>query len=201
VRSFGLPTDLEGAVSHLGGRNGYLLDLMKVTTDDGRGAKVTTYGHNIALVGLRAAVARRSGSGAGGLRRFLAFWTAYLTSRPRRLTVHVDTKGHELTGWDVVVGNGQFADAGMRLSPRSYPGDGILDALVFVGPKADAYRMLPKIFMNGGHVPDPGIKELRAKVRVTVEADRAMPVVLDGRDVGSTPATFQVVPQQVLLKI
>ncbi len=98
-------------------------------------------------------------------------------------------------------GNGQFADAGMRLSPRSYPGDGILDALVFVGPKADAYRMLPKIFMNGGHVPDPGIKELRAKVRVTVEADRAMPVVLDGRDVGSTPATFQVVPQQVLLKI
>jgi len=50
-------------------------------------------------------------------------------------------------------------------------GYGVLDALAFIGPKADAYRMLPRIFMNGGHLPDPGVKELRAKIRVAVDPD------------------------------
>jgi diacylglycerol kinase family enzyme len=113
----------------------------------------------------------------------------------------VDTRAHDLRAWDVVVANGQFVDGGQRLSPRSYPGDGVLDALAFVGPKADAYRMLPRIFMNGGHLPDPGVKELRAKIRVAVEPDRPWPVVLDGRHLGTTPATVQIVPQQLLLKL
>ena len=46
----------------------------------------------------------------------------------------------------------------MRLSPRSFPGDGVLDALVFTGPKSDAYRLLPRIFRHGDHVPDPDIQ-------------------------------------------
>ncbi len=77
----------------------------------------------------------------------------------------------------------------------------MLDALVFVGPRADAYRMLPRILMNGGHLPDPGVKELRARIRVTVEAPRPLPVVVDGRPFGRTPVTVQIVPQQVLLKL
>ena len=36
--------------------------------------------------------------------------------------------------WNVVVANAQFTDGGLRLSPRSFPGDGVLDALVFTGP-------------------------------------------------------------------
>jgi diacylglycerol kinase family enzyme len=77
----------------------------------------------------------------------------------------------------------------------------VLDTLVFIGPKSDAYRMLPRIFMNGGHLPDPGVKELRAKVRVSVETGRPWPVVVDGRPLGTTPASVQVVPRQILLKL
>ena len=100
-----------------------------------------------------------------------------------------------------MVGNGQFIDGGIRLSPRSFPGDGVLDALAFVGPKAEAYRLLPRIFRHGDHIPDEGIKELRAKIRVAIEADRPMPVVVDGVTFGTTPVTFQVVPQPLLLKL
>lgn len=200
IKSFGLPDDdLERSVRHLDGDTTYALDVMKVTTTDRDGALQTEYAHNVAQIGLRAGIAsRRRG---GNLGRFAGFWAAYARHGRRQLTVRVDTKTHELEGWDVIVGNGQFTGGGMRLSPRSYPGDGVLDALVSTGPKADAYRLLPKIFMNGSHLPDPGIKELRAKIRVAIEADRPMPVVVDGRPFGSTPATFQILASQLLLKL
>jgi diacylglycerol kinase family enzyme len=203
VRSFGLPDDVAGAVSHLGGDGTYPLDVMKVTVTGDDGAPRTLYGHNMVQVGFRAAVARRSDASARARRArpFVAFWRTYLTWRRRDVTVQVDTRTHELRAWDVIVANGQFADGGQRISPRSYPGDGVLDALAFVGPTSDAYRMLPRIFMNGGHLPDPGVKELRSKIRVAVSCERPLPVVLDGRAVGTTPVTVQIVPQQLLLKL
>ena len=204
IRSFGLPDDPEQAAVHLTGDATYPLDVMKVTATGEDGGRITRYGHNMVAVGFRAAIARRGGGvgrDTGRARRFAAFWSTYLRSRPRAMTLHVDTRSHEVRAWDVLVANGQFADGGQRLSPRSYPGDGVLDALAFVGPKADAYRMLPRIFMNGGHLPDPGVKELRAKIRVAIEPERPLPVTLDGRPLGRSPVTVQVVPQQVLLKL
>ena len=61
--------------------------------------------------------------------------------------------------------------------------------------------MLPRIFRHGDHLPDPHIKELRAKLTVEITAPRALPVVADGCPLGTTPVTFQVVPQQILLKV
>ena len=109
-------------------------------------------------------------------------------------------KKWEGQSFHVVIGNGQFA-SGVRLSPRSFPGDGVLDALVFTGQKSDAYTMMPRIMRHGGHVPDDSIKELRAKVRFSVESEWPLAVVADGESLGTTPATFQVVAQQILLKL
>jgi diacylglycerol kinase family enzyme len=77
----------------------------------------------------------------------------------------------------------------------------VLDALVFTGPKSDAYRLLPRMFRHGDHVPDGGITELRAKLRLSIEADRPLPVVADGAYLGTTPAAFQLVPRSILLKL
>ena len=88
------------------------------------------------------------------------------------------------------------------MSPRSFPGDGVLEGLVFTGPKSNAYRLLPRIFRHGDHVPDPSIKEVHAKLKIEVTSpSRALPVVADGQRFGTTPVTFQVVPQQILLKV
>jgi diacylglycerol kinase (ATP) len=203
VRSFGLPGDVEGAASHLAGENTYPLDVMKVVlTVDGE--QRVRYAHNLAEVGLHARATHRTArlpGVLGGGRRFLGFWSAYASTRPRGLTIDTDTTTRAIRGWSVVVGNGQFADGGMRWSPRSFPGDGVLDALVFTGPKSDAYRLLPRVFRHGDHVPDPNIRELRAKLRIAIASDRPMPVVADGTYLGTTPVTFQVVPQQILLKL
>jgi diacylglycerol kinase (ATP) len=204
TKSFGLPGDVQRAVAHLAGDETYPLDVMKIAVTDEGGGTMVRYAHNVAEVGLHAAAWRLRTSlprPLGNARRFVGFWSAYATNRVRSLRLRTDTKEHDLRAWSVVVGNAQFADGGLRLSPRSFPGDGVLDVLVFTGPKSDAYRLLPRIFRHGDHVPDPQIKELRVKLTLRVESDRRMPVVADGGYLGTTPASFQVVPQQILLKL
>lgn len=204
LRSFGLPTDVDGGVRHLLGDATYPFDVMRITSVDADGRRQTRYAHNIAEIGLGAYVelARRRLPARLGARRrrFLGFWRGYAATRRRTLRVGYDMKSWEGVGFHVVIGNGQFT-SGIRLSPRSYPGDGVLDALVFTGQKSDAYTMMPRIMRHGGHVPDDAIKELRAKIRFSVEADRPLAVIADGEPFGTTPATFQVVPQQILLKL
>lgn len=204
LRSFGLPDDVDGGVRHLRGDVTYPFDLMRITCTGPEGQRVTRYAHNLAQVGLGANVElarRRLPERLGDRRRrFLGFWRGYVGTRRRVVRVGYDMKTWEGETFQVVIGNGQFT-SGMRLSPRSYPGDGVLDALVFTGQKSDAYTMMPRIMRHGGHVPDDAIKELRAKIRFAVEADRPIAVVADGEPFGTTPATFQVVPQQILLKL
>jgi diacylglycerol kinase (ATP) len=204
VRSFGLPGDVDGASSHLMGENTYELDVMKITARGRNGATEVRYAHNVAEVGLHAsATAKAAGfpRWMGNGRRFVGFWAAYAGTRRAVLDVVVDGRPQQHRAWSVIVGNGQFADGGLRLSPRSFPGDGVLDALLFTGPKSDAYRLLPRIFRHGDHVPDPGIKELRARVSLRIDGPRPLPVVADGSVLGTTPVTFQVVPRQILLKL
>lgn len=198
LKSFGLPEDTEGACAHLVGDNTYPFDVMKVTYVAANGGRLTRYAHNLAEVGFGAAVAGRAASGRG---RFAAFWGSYVGYRVPTMRIAVDAKDERtVKAWNLVIANGQFS-GGLRLSPRSFPGDGVLEGLVFTGPKSDAYRMLPRIYRHGDHVPDPNITELRARLRIAVEADRPLPIVADGEPFGTTPASFQLVPRQILLKL
>ena len=204
VRSFGLPGDTVGAVGHLTGTTTYDFDVVKVTTTGPGGERIVRYAHNLAEAGFGAAVLRREAGlpdWTGRARGFLAFWMTLARTRLAQVTVEADTKVYEGPAYNVVVANAQFSGGGLRLSPRSFPGDGVLDALVFRGPRSDAVTMLPRIYRHGDHVPDPHIKEMRAKIRVAVRADRPLPVEADGEPLGTTPATFQIMPRAIRLKL
>jgi diacylglycerol kinase (ATP) len=203
VRSFGLPGDTRDAVGHLAGTNTYAFDVVKITYTD-RGRRVTRYSHNLAEAGFGGALLRRRArlprwTGRG--RSFLAFWLTFARTSPAKVTVEADTKVYEGPAYNVIVANAQFSGGGLRLSPRSFPGDGILDALVFRGSRSGALTMLPRIYRHGDHVPDPHIHEMRAKIRVAIDADRPLPIEADGEVLGTTPATFQIIPRALLLKL
>ncbi len=204
VRSFGLPGDTDAACGHLLGTNTYPLDVTRIVYTSPDGGSGTRYSHNLAEVGLGAAAARRARAfpaWTGRAGRFLGFWIAFARMKVVPVRVEADRKRFEGTAWNVVVANAQYSNGGLRLSPRSFPGDGLLDVLVFDGPKSDALTMLPRIYRHGGHVPDRHIHEMRAKIRVAVDADRPLPIVADGELLGTTPATFQIMPGSILLKL
>jgi len=176
VRSFGLPGDIEAASRHLLGDTTYPFDVVKMQVTGPGGGPLVRYAHNVAEVGLHAA-AWRSRTACPPPRQRSALprvLVGYFRSRPHDLVVVADAKTHRMRAWSVIVGNGQFTDGGMRLSPRSFPGDGVLDALVFTGPKSDAYRLLPRMFARRSH---PG--------RGDHGAPRQAPAVDHGRSAAS----------------
>jgi diacylglycerol kinase family enzyme len=202
LRQFGLPLDAERASRHLEGQNVYPIDVGVVRCTGNGGESRERHFANIGAVGLGATMAERAAGTDGstaGRRLFLGFWRAVLTAKRAAVHVEASRKTYDGTAYDVVIGNGRFGPGGFRVSPRSFPGDGVLEVLVHHGPRSYAFTSLPKAY-RGEQVPSPHITELRGN-RVRVEANPALPVAVDGHALGHTPAEFEVLPQALLLKV
>jgi diacylglycerol kinase (ATP) len=167
------------------------------------GERQVRYFPNVAEAGLGAAVAARADRlpvSLGQAKYFFGFWLTLPRFKLAKLKVRADRKDYEGPGLMVIVGNCQYYGGGMKISPRSYPGDGVLDVLIFKGPKSDSFALLPKVY-RGEHLPHPRVAEFRVKEALEVDADRPLPIEADGEVLGSTPATFEVVPQALLMKL
>lgn len=204
VRTFGLPTDPRQAALHLLGEAVYDLDLGRVTALGSDGDELTAVFAQVSEVGSGATIARGAEGRRGSTRRigrFIAYWKAILMAKGKSIVVTADRRTWEGKATGVIVGNCPFFHEGIRVSPRSFPGDGVLDVLVHHGPRSDMITSLPKAY-RGEHLPHPRIAELRAKIGVTVEVvGTPMPVHADGWVIGTTPARYVVMPAAVRLKI
>jgi diacylglycerol kinase (ATP) len=200
IRSFGLPGDAAQAAERLAGDQVQTIDVGTVTCADGE----TRCFVNIAEVGLGAAVVTRAaglkaGRFLGGARYAAGFWLTLPRFRPAAVRLDADGQYRAWRAFNVVVANCRYYGGGMQISPNSDPGDGLLDILVMTGPKSDSFTTLPKVY-KGAHLPHRNIAELRA-AQLSVEADPNFPVEADGEVVGTTPASFGVIPGAIRLKV
>jgi diacylglycerol kinase family enzyme len=101
---------------------------------------------------------------------------------------------------DVVVANGVWHGGGMKLAPDAQPDDGAFD-VVLIGDvsKTDFLTTAPKIY-KGRHVHHPKVEVVRT-AQVAVAAPAPLPIELDGEQVGTTPATFRVVPGALRVRV
>jgi diacylglycerol kinase (ATP) len=201
VRSFGLPGDAVEGARHLAGDGVRRVDVGKVTCVAGS-AQTVRYFPNIAEAGLGAAVVARASQLPGFLgpaKYFCGFWLTLPGFRPGTVRLDADGEVFQWSAYNVVVANCRFYGGGMQISPKSEPDDGALDVLVMVGPKSDAFTTLPKVY-RGTHLPHRDIVELRAS-RVRIETDPPFPVEADGEVVGATPATFEIIPKAIQVKV
>ena len=201
VKSFDLPGDSAQAARHLAGEAVRLIDVGKVTYTADQ-AEVIRYFPNIAEAGLGGAVVARASrlpAFLGSARYFCGFWLTLPSFRPATVRLDADDQAFEWRAHNVVVANCRFYGGGMQISPKSQPDDGKLDVLVMVGPKSDAFTTLPRVY-KAAHLPHRNIVELRAD-RVRVDADLPFPIEADGEILGTTPATFEVIPKAICLKL
>ena len=204
VRSFNLPGDVLQAARHLTGDQVRPIDVGQVTVTAGS-AEITRYFANIAEAGLGAAVvtrATRLPAFLGHARYLAAFWLVLPGFRPATVRLDADGQAGQARQWrahNVVVANARFYGGGMQISPKSEPDDGALDVLVMTGPKSDAFTAVPNIY-RGAHLPHRNIVELRA-ARVRIEADPPFQIEADGEMLGTTPATFAIIPTPIRLKV
>jgi YegS/Rv2252/BmrU family lipid kinase len=201
VKSLGLPGDAVQAAHHLVGDAVRHIDVGKVTFTAGA-AQAVRYFPNIAEAGLGGAVTARAArlpAFLGPAKYFCGFWLALPGFRRATVRLDADGQAFQWRAHNVVVANCRFFGGGMQISPKSDPGDGALDVLVMVGPKSDAFTMLPKIY-RGTHLPHRNIVELRAG-RVQVDADLPFQIEADGEILGTTPATFEVIRNLIRVKV
>jgi diacylglycerol kinase (ATP) len=201
VRSLSLPGGAVGASRRLAGDAVRKLDVGKITFTS-RSGEETRYFANIAEAGLGAAVVDRTGRLPGFLgaaKYFCGFWLTLPRFRPAVVRVRADDREFEWRAHNVVVANCEYFGGGMHISPKSRLDDGLLDALVMVGPKSDAFTMLPKVYKST-HLPHPGIAELAVR-SLRLEADPALRIEADGEMLGTTPATFEIVPGAIRVKV
>jgi diacylglycerol kinase (ATP) len=203
VKTFGLPPDAATAAPRLLTGSEYPIDVVRVTCAASDGGTRVTHFAGLAEVGLWGTATRRAArlpSWLGRGRSLAAFWWTMAMFRVPEMTVTADDRTYRGRAHEVIVGNTQMARGGIRISPRSFPGDGVVDVLVMRGPRSDHYTLLPKMFL-GEQVPNPGIVELRATERVEIESSRPVWIQADTEPIGLTPAVFEVLPEALRLKV
>jgi diacylglycerol kinase family enzyme len=141
------------------------------------------YFNNTLGIGFDAAINIRSRK-----LKYLTGFAMYLTATLQSIALNFDPP-HMQVAYDdgaldqritmLAVGNGPREGGGFLITPDAKVDDGVFD-FVFIGGVTQ-FRMLqlvPKV-MNASHVHEPDVKILRT-TRLTVDADRALPIHIDG---------------------
>jgi len=204
ARTFEIPRKLEDALDTADSGKGRVIDLGRATFHGWAGREETTWFANVASAGMSGAVAKRvneTGKALGGKISY-AWSTLAVFARWRnaQLTVRVDEQERTGAMYDVVVANGRFFGGGMKICPEAEPADGLFDVLL-IGDvtKLDLIRTLPKTY-RGTHLPHPKAELLRGK-KVAIDAPLPLPVELDGEQPGTTPASFEIVPSALRVRV
>jgi YegS/Rv2252/BmrU family lipid kinase len=204
VRTFGIPHKLGEALDVARSGSTREVDLGRATLRTWAGEEETTWFANVASAGMSGAVAKRvneTGKALGGKVSYAwSTFAVFARWRNAQITVAVDDQERIGPMYDVMVANGRYLGGGMKMTPEADPGDGLFDVLL-IGDisKRDLVMTLPKIY-RGTHLPHPKAELLRGK-KVTIDATIALPVQLDGEQPGTTPASFEVVPNALRLRV
>jgi diacylglycerol kinase (ATP) len=204
VRTFRIPTKLEGALRAITEGRTRTIDAGRVDYRSWDGSDGTAHFVNVASAGMSGAVAKRANETSkalGGKASFL--WaTLAVFARWGNTEVSVDVDGERREGemLDVIVANCQYLGGGMRMTPDAQPDDGLFDVLL-IGDitKRDLALTLPKVY-RGTHLPHPKAEAFRGR-RVSVDAPVPLPIELDGEQPGTTPARFEIVPGALKLRV
>ncbi len=205
VRTLGTPRGPLPVVESLRHAVPRPVDVISCRCTDARGATVERYALNGVDCGFGAIVAdkvNRSSKRVGGFVPYLiASVSALVTWR------HVDVRMtlndvHRVTAsvMDVAITNGRYTGGGMHISPRASMSDGLLDVVITgdVG-KLRALSYLPSLYRN--RILDRKGVTWRQCRRIVVEADQNVPVAADGEQIGSLPATFEVMPGAIRILV
>jgi YegS/Rv2252/BmrU family lipid kinase len=204
VRTYAIPTGFDDAVRTALNGTVRTVDAGRVRFRTWSGDDAERWFANVGSVGMSGAVAQRANGmskALGGKATFFyALTRVFLEWENTEVSVTLDDGERRGRMHDVVVANGVWHGGGMKLAPDALPDDGLFD-VVLIGDvsKVDFLTTAPKIY-KGRHVTHPKVEVLRSK-RVEVTAADRLPIEVEGEQIGTTPAVFEVVPGALRLRV
>lgn len=202
LRTFGLDRSPEVLARHLASETTMPIDIGRVRLTGPDGQPVVRLFANIAEAGWGAEVTRRANRlprAFGPTRYVVATVMGTRAMRQVEATVTVDhtTTTEPIT--EVVVANGQFFGGGLKVAPRALPDDGRFNVQTWRTRRGDVLRSIPQVRL-GEHLERPDVREWQS-TSVEVTSPRPLLVEADGEVLGHTPATFDLLPHALSMKV
>jgi diacylglycerol kinase (ATP) len=200
-RCLGTGTDLKAAVEALLSGAPRAVDLGQVCFSNSE----PRWFINIAGCGFDALVAQRVNDF-----RNRRFWRhvrgmpAYLSAvlqelaalRAASLQMRFDSEAHAQRALLCAIANATSYGGGMRVAPDALIDDGLFDiCLIGDAGRGEFLRAFPGVF-SGKHISHPKVTMRRAS-EVHLESEPRLPILVDGDVLGTTPATFRLVPRAI----
>ncbi len=216
-RTLNIPTRTADAARSLREGATRKIDVVRVTHRDHEDEEVVRYSINVASFGMSERVVervKRKGSawvGAnnspllGGQASFAdaALRAALVFEKPTVRVAIDEQRERQLTLTSLCIANARYFGGGMKIAPEAKLTDGLLD-VIHIGDLskitilANAYRLY-----LGTHLGMQQVHHTRAR-RITARAADAtvkVKIEVDGESIGSLPATFEIVPQVLRIRI
>lgn len=205
TKSLNIPAGLKDALKVISEAPSVRMDVGKVRFRSNAGGEEERFFLNVADFGLGGEVVRRVNEQrlqrkASSYVRCLV--TTMVQYRNKRVGIRVDGKslpeGEYLIG---AVANGKIFGKGMKIAPGARLDDGLLDSVLVRGFKFLEFCRHGWKLMNGSHLSHPKVTLIRGSlIEAWPEGNEDVLLELDGEQLGRLPATFEIIPRNLLIK-
>jgi diacylglycerol kinase (ATP) len=209
ARNFPEVRDPDRVVEQLRSARVRRIDAGLLTCDDGDGDTVRRHFANIASFGVsgrivRAVNAARKGRSLPGSLVF--FWHSVgqiLRYQPCEIRLRLDGEDvFEGAITTVVVANGAWFGGGMKVAPQADVADGLFDVVIIRAASRLKVLTLMNSIYSGAHIRNPLVSMHRARLVEAWPIGRSPALIdSDGEAPGQLPASFEVLPGAVSLRL
>jgi YegS/Rv2252/BmrU family lipid kinase len=205
IKSLNIPSGLKGALKVISDSPGVRMDVGKVRFRSNAGSEDERFFLNVADFGLGGEVVREVAERR--LRRKASSYVRCLVTtmaryRNKRIRIRID--GESLPDGEYLIGavaNGRIFGKGMKVAPDASLDDGLFDSVLVRGFRFLEFCRHGWKLINGSHVTHPKVTVVRGrKVEAWPEEGEDVLLELDGDQLGRLPATFEIVPRNLLIK-
>lgn len=205
TKSLNIPPGLKHALKVITEAPSIPMDVGKVRFRSNSGAEEERFFLNVADFGLGGEVVRSVNERR--LQRKASSYVRCLVStmaryRNKRVAIRID--GDKLPEGEYLIGavaNGRIFGKGMKVAPGARLDDGLFDSVLVRGFRFLEFCRHGWKLVNGSHVTHPKVSVVRGRrVEAWPEDDDEVLLELDGEQLGRLPATFDVIPRNLLIK-
>ena len=205
VKTLGIPRTIPEAAAVLGGKSFIRCDVGRIRCRNRSGGEIERYFINIADFGIGGEVVDRVNRTTkifGGFASFfIGMLRAALSYRNQPVEIVIDDKpiGERIVK-NIVVANGQYFGGGMRIAKDARLDDGLFEVIILgdLG-MIETLRMLRRMY-SGDIIGVNKVERFQARTLKATASGRIL-LDVDGEQIGMLPASFEILPACISVKV
>jgi len=178
------------------------IDVGRVSFVDNNGAEAMRYFVGVASCGMSTKVIERVK--ADGISFASSLLQTAMRNEAIRLVIQLDdTNDRQLTVSNLCIANARYFGGGMKIAPDAKLNDGKFDVVGVADLSAlKIFTSAPRVYL-GSHLSMPEVSHALAR-KVTLrpsDRDKEVALEIDGELPGRLPATFQIIPEALRVRV